>query len=64
MNLIGLNPHAKELIFFTPVPANKTEPFVHSTMYDNAPYVHPRLDCILELCLIFPIGSPWCFYRN
>ena len=30
--------------------------FVHSTTY-NAPYVHPRLDSILELCQTYPIGS-------
>ena len=28
--------------------------FIHSTTH-NAPYVHPRLDSILELCPAFPI---------
>ena len=41
--LIRLNPHATELIFLTPVLANKMELFVHSTM-PNVTYVHPRLD--------------------
>ena len=30
--------------------------FVHSTMC-NAPYIHPRLDLILQLCWAFPIVS-------
>ena len=51
--LIGLNPHATELNFLTPVRANKMEVFVHST---NATYVHPSIDSILELCWTFPIG--------
>ena len=56
--LICINFTAKyEIIFFLLklVPANKMELFfVHSTT-GNAPYVHPRLDSILELCLTFPI---------
>ena len=39
----------------TPVPANKKSFFVHSTTR-NAPYVHPRLDSIFELCRAFRIG--------
>ena len=53
--LIGLNPHATELIFLTRVLASKMEFFVHSTPC-NTPYVHPRLDSILELCWTFPIA--------
>ena len=56
MELIGLNPHAPELIFLSPVPASKMELFIHSTTR-NAPYVHARLDLILELCGTFPIGT-------
>ena len=49
--------HATELIFVTPVPANKMEFFfIHSTTR-NAPYVHLRLDSILELCRTFPINQ-------
>ena len=55
MVLTGLIPHATELIFLSPVPANKMELFVHSTTC-HGPYIHPRLDSILELCPTFPIG--------
>ena len=54
--LIGLNPHATELIFLMQVPANKLLFFVHSTTR-NAPSVHPRLDSILELFRASPIGA-------
>ena len=37
------------------VPASKMELFVHSTR-PNAPYIHTRLDLILELRRGFPIG--------
>ena len=46
MDLIGLNPHAIELICLTQVLANKIEIFVHSSTR-FVPYVHPRLDSIL-----------------
>ena len=51
--LIELNPHATQLIFHTPVPANKMEPLVHSTTR-NAPYKHPSYDSIFELWRTFP----------
>ena len=35
------------------VPAKRMELFIHSTKH-TAPYVHPRLDLILELCQTFP----------
>ena len=54
MDFIELNPHAKELIFLTPVLAIKMELNIQRTMR-NAPYVHPRLDSILELCRTFSI---------
>ena len=54
--LIELNPHATELIFHTPVPANKMELLVHNTT-SNAPYIHPSHDLILELWRTFPNGG-------
>ena len=47
------------LFYLTSVLANKIELLVHSTPR-NAPYIHPRLDSILELCPTFPngFGSP------
>ena len=41
-----LNPHAAELIFTAPFPANKMELFVQSATH-NAPYIHPSHDSIL-----------------
>ena len=46
-----LNPHAPDLIFFTPVTPNKL------STTRNVPYAHQRLDSILELCLTFPIAT-------
>ena len=42
--------------FLTPVPAYKMNFDVQGTTH-NAPYKHPRLDLILELCQTFPIDS-------
>ena len=53
MILIELNPHATELNFYTPVPANKVELLVHSTTR-NASYILPSHDSILELWRAFP----------
>ena len=61
MSLIELTPLVTELVFHTPVPANKIEFFVHSTTHDS-PYIHPSHDSILELWQAFPNGvsSSWC----
>ena len=37
--------------------------FIRNTMR-NAPYVHPRLDSILELCQTFQIVGTWCTSLN
>ena len=37
--------------------------FVHSTVR-NAPYVHPRLDSIIELCWIFSNALGMCFEKK
>ena len=42
--------------FLTHFPANKKSFFVHSTT-PNAPYVHPRLDSILELWWILRMDT-------
>ena len=54
--LIGLNPHATDLVFLMAFRPTKWNFFVHSNMR-NAPYIHPRLDSFLELCQIFLIAS-------
>ena len=48
---MDFNPHATELIFRTPFPANKSSFFIHSTK----PYIHHRLDSRIELKF-----SDWC----
>ena len=48
-----LNPHATELIFHTPVLANKMELLVNSTTL-NAPYIHLSRVSFLELWRTFP----------
>ena len=60
MILIGWNPHATELLFLTPVPANKMEFYVHTCSSTRmAPYIHPRFDSILELSRISRIVSEY-----
>ena len=50
-------------IFLTPVPGSKTELFVLTTMH-NSPYLHPRLNSILELCQTFPIAYIQVYLRH
>ena len=53
MILIGLNSHVTELILNMPSQANKMDLFSTTC---NAPYLHLRLDLILELYRTFPIA--------
>ena len=51
-----MNPNATELIFLTPVLANKTERYVHTcSTTRNAPYVHPGLWRTAELRQVFAV---------
>ena len=50
-----MSPHATELLFHTPVPANKMELFgIYGSTMRNAPYIHPSHDSVLELWRTFP----------
>ena len=57
MDFIRTGPKCYILFFLTPVKANKMKLVRTYSTTRNAPYVHPRLDSILELCQTFLIAS-------
>ena len=56
--MIGLGPNATVLFFTYASSGQKWSFSVHITMA-NAPYVHPRLDLILEVCQTFLIVAQY-----
>ena len=53
MDLLGLNPHATEMIFLTTVLA-KNGAYLYIVLRVMR-LTYPRIDLILELCRAFPI---------